>query len=144
MQNEKVLSDILRNQYFAVLSSIGDAKPYTTLISFAVTGDLKKNLFLTDRKTRKYRNITSNADVSMLIDNRTNSYSDITTAFAVTVTGTAEEAEGANSTLKDLFLARHPGLKNFCNQPDTAMIVVNVQEYIIAGFTGSQKISMGL
>jgi len=141
IQQEKEISEILRTQYFAVLSSVDINKPYSNLISYAVTDNLKNLIFLTDRRTQKYRNIQLNNAISVLIDNRSNSTLDIESATAVTITGTARES-GEKNSLRRVFLLKHPELESFFNLPDTAMIVVDIQEYIIAGFHSSRRITM--
>jgi uncharacterized pyridoxamine 5'-phosphate oxidase family protein len=110
------------------------------LISFAITDDLKSLVFITDRNTRKYRNIKENNNISLLIDNRTNQPSDISKAIAITVIGKAlEEAEQKNN-LQSVFLTRHPQLQQFTNEPQNSLILVRVSAYIIAGFDKTQRV----
>ena len=90
-QLEKLIKDLANTQYFAVLSSVGEGQPYSNLVSFAITTDLKSLIFVTDRNTRKYRNIKENNKVALIIDNRTNQPSDVTQAIAITVIGNAYE-----------------------------------------------------
>ena len=54
---EQLIKEVLNTQYFAVLNSVGEGQPYSNLVSFAITDDLKSLVFITDRNTRKYRNI---------------------------------------------------------------------------------------
>jgi nitroimidazol reductase NimA-like FMN-containing flavoprotein (pyridoxamine 5'-phosphate oxidase superfamily) len=137
---EKLIKKIIGSQYFAVLSSVGDGQPYSNLITFAITNDIKSLVFITGRNTRKYRNIKEDSNISILIDNRTNQPSDITKAKAITVIGTAHEVTDNLNTLQALFLNRHPDLRKFIIEPDNAMILVTVHEYIIAGFKKTQRI----
>jgi nitroimidazol reductase NimA-like FMN-containing flavoprotein (pyridoxamine 5'-phosphate oxidase superfamily) len=139
-QPEKLLKDIIGTQYFAVLNTLGEGLPYSNLVSFAISEDLKSLVFVTDRKTRKYRNIRENDNISMLIDNRTNQPSDISQAMAITVIGTAHEELGHKSSLQALFLARHPKLRQFVNDPNTAIILVNVSDFIIADFDKTYRV----
>jgi len=141
-QPEKILKELIRNQYFAVLSTLGEGLPYSNLVSFAITDDLRSLLFVTDRNTRKFRNLQENNNISLLIDNRTNQPSDISQAIAVTVIGTAHEEEDKRNSLKDIFLARHPQLRRFVDNPNNAMILVAVSEYIIASFEKTQRVSV--
>ena len=141
-QPEKILKEVIKTQYFAVLNTLGQGLPYSNLVSFAITDDLRSLLFVTDRNTRKFRNIQENNNISLLIDNRTNQPSDISQAIAVTVIGTAHEEKDKKNSLKDIFLARHPQLRNFVDNPNNAMILVAVSEYIIAGFEKTQRVSV--
>jgi nitroimidazol reductase NimA-like FMN-containing flavoprotein (pyridoxamine 5'-phosphate oxidase superfamily) len=139
-QPEKILKEVIRNQYFAVLNTIGEGSPYSNLVSFAITDDLRSLIFITDRNTRKFRNIRGNGNISLLIDNRSNRPSDISQAIAVTVIGTAHEERDKKNSLKDIFLARHPKLRQFVDNPSNAMILMAVSEYIIASFDKTQRV----
>ncbi len=131
---------VLDSQYFAALASVGQEQPYINLIAFAHTDDLKQIYFTTKRNTRKYQNISTNGSVSLLVDTRTNQPSDIGKSVAVTIIGSADEVTDDNDNIKRIFLARHPGLQQFVNDPETALITVSVQEYIIAGFEKTQQL----
>jgi nitroimidazol reductase NimA-like FMN-containing flavoprotein (pyridoxamine 5'-phosphate oxidase superfamily) len=141
-QLEKILRELIRTQYFAVLNTLGEGLPYSNLVSFAITDDLKSLIFVTNRNTRKFRNITGNTNISLLIDNRTNQPSDISQAIAVTVIGKAHEEEDKEKNLKAVFLARHPHLSQFIDDPNNAMILVAVSEYIIASFDKTKRVSI--
>jgi nitroimidazol reductase NimA-like FMN-containing flavoprotein (pyridoxamine 5'-phosphate oxidase superfamily) len=58
-----------RMEYFAVLATDDDGKPYTSLINFALSPDCKAVIFATPRATRKYRNMIKTKCVALLIDN---------------------------------------------------------------------------
>jgi len=139
---EKLLKTVINSQYFAVLNSMGEGLPYSNLISFAVTGDLKTLVFVTDRNTRKYRNMQENSNISLLIDNRTNRPADISQAIAVTVTGTVQEETDKKGRLRFVFLNRHPQLEEFLDDPGNALMTIRVREYIIAGFKETQRITV--
>jgi len=139
-EHEQLINKIVNTQYFAVLNSVGEGQPYSNLVSFAITDDLKSLVFITDRNTRKYRNIKGNNHLSLLIDNRTNQPSDITQAIAITVIGTAREEVTSRDSYQVIFLTRHPQLKQFVDNPNTALILVTVSEYIIAGFDKTQRV----
>jgi nitroimidazol reductase NimA-like FMN-containing flavoprotein (pyridoxamine 5'-phosphate oxidase superfamily) len=140
LKYERSLKKIISSQYFAVLNSVGDGQPYSNLITFAIISDFKSLVFITGRNTRKYRNIKENSGISILIDSRTNQPSDIKNAKAITVIGTAHEIAENKNALQALFLERHPGLKEFVFAPDSAVILVTIQEYIIAGFKKTQRV----
>jgi nitroimidazol reductase NimA-like FMN-containing flavoprotein (pyridoxamine 5'-phosphate oxidase superfamily) len=139
-KSERLLKKILLGQYFAALSTVGEGQPYSNLITFAISSDLKTLVFVTDRNTRKYRNIKDNDRISLLIDNRTNQPSDIENAKAVTVIGTAHEVTENKESFQALFLDRNHYLKQFVSLSSNAMILVSVQEYIIAGLKKTQRI----
>jgi uncharacterized pyridoxamine 5'-phosphate oxidase family protein len=138
----EILKQVVRTQYFAVLSSVGKEQPYSNLVSFAISDDLKLLFFVTGRKTRKYKNIQENNNISLLIDNRTNQPVDIKRAIAITVIGTAKEEIDPKSNLREIFLKRYPQLLEFIDDPNNAFILVTVREYIIAGFDKTQHVAI--
>ena len=83
---ERVRS-LLESQPLAVLSSSAQGHPYTNLVAFAATEDLRRVVFATMRATRKYQNMHEDPRVSLLIDDRSNRVSDIRDALAVTAQG---------------------------------------------------------
>ena len=139
---EQLWEKVLNTQYFAVLNTLGEGLPYSNLVSFAVTENLRALVFVTSRNTRKYRNIQENKNISLLIDNRTNRPSDVSQAIAITAIGTACEEVENRSSLQAIFLARHPQLKQFVDEQNNAIMLITVSEYIIAGFDKVQRLAV--
>jgi heme iron utilization protein len=135
-----LLKEIFSTQYFAVLSSDENGQPYSNLVAFAATDDLKSIIFVTGRNTSKYRNIIKNQRVSLLIDNRTNNPADIEKATAITVMGYAHEETASERGFQTLYLNRHPYLRQFISKADSALIVVTAAVFIIARFDNTQRL----
>jgi heme iron utilization protein len=135
-----LLKEIFSTQYFAVLSTDENGQPYSNLVAFTVTDDLKSLIFVTGRNTLKYRNIIKNKRVSLLIDSRTNNPADIEHATAITVIGDAHEETETERGFHSLYLNKHPHLSQFVSKPDSALIVVTVAVFIIARFDNTQRL----
>ena len=116
----------------AVLATVEEGKPYTSIIAFALTPDRRTLLFTTSSATRKYRNIVSQPAVSILLDNRSQSAGDINSAQAVTLLGTAKKvrAGAKKSEYSAIFVNRHPELADFINDPGTALIAFTLQQAV--------------
>jgi len=143
MENIETVKGVIDSQYLAVLASVDTGKPYSNLVAFAVSEDLKTIVFVTSRNTRKYRNITANENISLLIDSRTNQPSDFSTAVALTIIGIAKETENEErERLVSLYLTRHPHLSQFANGPSQAIMRINVTDYIVASFNKVQVIHL--
>jgi len=124
------LQNLLKSQQLAVLATQSrNNNPYTNLIAFSQTKKVKEILFGTLRSTAKYHNIKTNDKVSMLFDNRKNTPSDFSKAITVTAIGTAHEVD--KQQYQDLFLSKHPHLDTFIKNKDCALMMVNVDKYII-------------
>ena len=141
---EKV-KHLLLSQYFAVLSSVqSDGSPYSNIIGFAATDDLKHLVFATPRNTRKFDNLVGEPRVSLLVDNRSNSKGDIHDAAAVTILGAVREIDRVNDSVYfELYAERHPHLADFLGADDTAVVAVSVNEYCyVSKFQSVMTLSM--
>jgi uncharacterized pyridoxamine 5'-phosphate oxidase family protein len=140
-ETKELLRQIVGAQCFAVLATMSDQQPYSNLVAFAVSDDLRHIVFATNRNTQKYRNILSNNKITLLIDNRSNSQSDFTRALAITVIGIAGELTGERrDDLVQCYLNKHTPLKEFLQRPDVVIINVLVTDYILARFDEAERI----
>ena len=131
-QIEKDLKNLFLQQRLGVLATQTNGQPYTSLVAFTSSEDLKWLYFSTTRSTRKYANLSKDSRVSMLIDNRSNKPSDLKWAKAATATGHAWEADfDTLETIKALHLAKHPYLKDFVESPSCAVIRFKVKTYFL-------------
>ena len=129
---ESLVGNLLRTQPLAVLSTHGEGQPYSSLVAFAATPDLGTLLFATTRSTRKFRNLTAEPEVSLLVDNRSNREADFQDAVAVTAVGRAVEVAGADQAgLRTTYLAKHPYLEDFLVAPTCALVGVEVASYYV-------------
>ena len=135
VEMQKIVQELLNSQRLAVLATLMSdqlGRPYSNLIAFAATDDLKEILFATTRATRKFSNLTDDPRVSLLIDNRSNQETDFGEASAVTILGTAEEVLGSErESYFQLFLKKHPYLEDFVTAPTCALIRVKVEKFIM-------------
>ena len=131
-QVKKNIKDMLSSQQLGVLATYGSEYPYTTIVGFVATDDLRHIVFATFRDTRKYGNIQTDPHVSMLIDNRSNRVEDFSNAQALTVLGTVEEVcKDEKREFTSLYLQRHPYLREFASDPNCAFMKIKVDKYIL-------------
>jgi nitroimidazol reductase NimA-like FMN-containing flavoprotein (pyridoxamine 5'-phosphate oxidase superfamily) len=122
----------LSRERLGVLSTCGGQQPYASLVAFAATDDLSHIVFVTPRPTRKYANLTANARVALLVDNRSNRASDFRRAMAATAVGRVREVRKArNSRLIRNYLEKHPHLEDFVWSPTCAVLDVWVESYYV-------------
>ena len=131
-QLKEFLKDLFSSQRLAVLATQSKKQPYGNLVAFMATGDLKHLLFATTRATRKYANISKNPRIAMVVDTRSNQEADFHQAAAVTATGIVKEMEGPErKRFKNLYLKKHPYLKEFVSSPDCALLRMDVETYYV-------------
>ena len=119
---------LVEDQPFCVLATQGESQPYTSLIAYAHTPDLKHLFFTTSVATRKYRLLSECNRAALLIDNRCRHPDGFMEVEALTVTGKAiqlqrsEEFNRAAERLSD----RHPYIKPFIYADTTALFRFDV------------------
>jgi nitroimidazol reductase NimA-like FMN-containing flavoprotein (pyridoxamine 5'-phosphate oxidase superfamily) len=126
------LRHLLETQKYAVLATDNHGQPYTSLMAYSITDDLRVFILMTERGRLKYENLMSNPRVAIMIDNRENLGSDLDATIAVTAQGVAEEisADGRDAA-RAFCLARHPALQSFAESPSCAFIRIQVTSYVI-------------
>ena len=126
------LRRLLASQQVAVLGTHNQGQPYTTLVGFAASPNLKSLFFATPRTTRKFANIEADDRVALMFDDRTHAEADFFEAVGVTACGRASEvSKSPRSADLKRYLAKHPHLREFVMSPNCAFIRVRVQKYVI-------------
>ncbi|MFZ7125878.1 MAG: pyridoxamine 5'-phosphate oxidase family protein [Desulfobacterales bacterium] len=126
------LKKLLTEQGLGVLSTHGEGQPYASLVAFAAASDLGELLFATPAATRKYANLVADGRVALLINNCVNSVEDFHGATAVTALGDASVLAGDTRRAHlELYLSRHPYLREFALSSTTALIRITVNRYIL-------------
>lgn len=131
-QTLEQIGDLFDSQRLAVLSTQKSNQPYASLVAFAASPDLKHVYFLTPNTTRKYDNLTANPKVSILVNDSRNSADDIYNATSVTGTGISEVVDKSREKeALDMFLKKHPHLKDFSSAPTSAFIRIAMKRYFM-------------
>ncbi|MGF1548112.1 MAG: pyridoxamine 5'-phosphate oxidase family protein [Thiotrichales bacterium] len=131
-QLQRTVRTLLDSQIQAVLATQHQQQPYTSLMAFAVTPDLRHIIFATFRATRKYANLLDNPRASLLIDNRCNNAADYGSAVAISAQGAIWDADAARrAELLPVYLAKHPRLREFVTAADCALLQMNVECYYV-------------
>jgi len=128
----KKIAGLFESQNLAVLSTQKANQPYSSLIAFAVSSDLKYFYFLTPNTTRKYEHLTTNPKVSILVHDSQNKADDFDNAVSVTGTGISEKIDKSMAQKSlHLYLKKHPGLEDFSKAPTTALIRISIKRYFM-------------
>ena len=106
---------------FAALSTMGSRQSYGNLV------------LTTRRDNREHRNILTNVQAALLVDNRGNWESDTT----------GETRSNRGSELVESCLERNPSLTGSLEGRGTAVIVVSATDHVVARFNGAERIAVG-
>jgi hypothetical protein len=128
----KTITDLLTAQKLGILATLGEVYPYQNIVAFAASGDLKNILFATKRSTEKYRNLKSRKLAAIFIDDRSNRDTDFQQATGITALGGALELRGREREKSaQLFLRKHPSLREFLAAADCALFAIRVRAYSV-------------
>lgn len=123
----ETVKELLFGQRLAVLATVCENRPYTSIVGFAAEPDMKTLYFGTPQATLKVRNISNNPAVSLLIDNRQNAGSDFSIAAALTCVGGAAATSAAERDHAcEMLVARHPELRSFFVSPTCVIVKITV------------------
>ncbi len=130
-QIESEIKEICFTQPFAVLATQGEGQPYTSLISFATSDDLKHLVFSTPTQTRKFNQLKNNRQVSILIDNRSQQPESINLIRGITITGRAKPLENREEVepWSKVLLDKHSYLERFVKASSSSLILVQAVRY---------------
>lgn len=133
---EDRLLTLFRSQKLGVLATHQKKNPYTNLIAFASSDDMRQIVFATARTTRKFENMISNSSVSFFIDNRSNKADDFRKAIGVTAVGSVRQIrKNKNSTMMRRYLQKHPQLASFLASKSCAFLCIDVNTiYVVERF----------
>ena len=129
---EDKLKKLFSSQKLGVLATQQKKNPYTSLVAFACSDDMRQIVFATPKATRKFANIISNPSVSFFIDNRSNRAIDFRKAIGVTALGSVRQIrKNKNSKLMKLYLSKHPQLDSFLASKSCAFLCIDVKSFYI-------------
>jgi heme iron utilization protein len=127
----KKIKSISGQTRFAVLATESNGCPYTNLVGFLLSKDLKNLYFFTSKNTRKYRNILNNPEVCLLIDTRDKFPDKTYLITAITLIGKAEIMEDMPGSVVDMYLEKNAELKDFTESSFNVLVRVNITRYIL-------------
>ena len=132
---QKVTS-LLTGEGLGVLATTDpDGHPYASLIAFAANPDQTELYFVTPRATRKFANLTHDPRVALLVNNSINQPADFHKAVAATMLGESRLLDDeSRSRVLNIYLEKHPYLKQFAMSPSCAMFAI-----VVTGLTMVQK-----
>jgi len=129
---QEIVRDLFKKQSFSVLATQMDKQPYTSLVAFASTADMRSLLFVTGLSTSKFMHIKKNPHVAMLIDNRLNNPQDVNRAAVVTVLGDVTAVRGEKrEDFCHIYLLKHPHLKDFLQAPSSVLLALMIRKIIL-------------
>jgi nitroimidazol reductase NimA-like FMN-containing flavoprotein (pyridoxamine 5'-phosphate oxidase superfamily) len=136
----------LKGKDMCVLATTHEGRPHCSLMAYFADQEAEWIYMVTHRSTTKYKNLLSNEQVSLLVDNRCEgSPSERSKIQALTVHGTFNlvEDEERRTQILEQFLTRHPHMKEFLDHPEVEIISVRAQSFLfLDGITEAHHITV--
>ncbi|MBN2763290.1 MAG: pyridoxamine 5'-phosphate oxidase family protein [Bacteroidales bacterium] len=132
MQNTKqeIIGTVLNATGFAVLATESNGQPHTSLIAITPVENFRQVIFATYRNTLKYRNLSGNNKVALLIEGDNFNSERLKESVVLTIAGHTEEiGPEENEELFRTHLKRHPELESFLLSSDCVLIRVIAHSY---------------
>jgi len=124
------IEDVIKASRFAVLATEGDGQPHVSLIAITPFESFRQVIFATYRNTLKYRNLTHNSKVAVLIDNENVNITGLTEKVALTIIGKTKEISISDrEAAYQAHLKTHPEMESFMLSSDCALFMVIAQSY---------------
>ncbi len=128
-----------------VLATAANVVPHCSLMSYAADEATLEIYMLTQRQTKKYRNLLANPEVSLLIDTRSGTSRQPQETMALTINGIFQKISEESRHEKALkrLLERHPHLETFAQDPDVELIAIRIRSFqLLQGLTASYFIAV--
>jgi uncharacterized pyridoxamine 5'-phosphate oxidase family protein len=127
---KEYIEGVIKTSQFAVLATEIGGQPHASLIAITPFGNFRQLIFATYRNTLKYRNLSHNSKVALLIENRDADMKDLQGSTVLTIIGHTEEITIAEyESAYEAHLKRHPEMESFMLSSDCALILVIAQSY---------------
>lgn len=126
----KKMKKLVKDKDVCVLATVTDNVPHCSLMSYVADRDCREIYMMTQKGTKKYRNLAANKTVSLLIDSREEDCaSDRAKIKALTVSGvfSAITDKAKKKLVRQKLLRKHPQLKPFAEDPDAEVFAVKVK-----------------
>jgi len=126
----KDIQTLIQANKICVLATVSDGHPHCSLMSYATDDDCREIYMATHKETKKYRNLTANPSVSLLVDSRQDAGANpVTQTKALTISGTLQRNldEKKIVAARERLFEKHAGLINIFNNADTEIIIVKIR-----------------
>jgi nitroimidazol reductase NimA-like FMN-containing flavoprotein (pyridoxamine 5'-phosphate oxidase superfamily) len=128
----ETIEKIIRANDLAVLATCAENQPHCSLMAYVPNNDCRTIYMLTQKDSRKFRNISANARVSLMVDTRFDDQKSRPTIKALTISGTCKpSAQSMQKQLKDLLAQNHPQLKTLSAQKDAIVLEITIKSFLL-------------
>jgi nitroimidazol reductase NimA-like FMN-containing flavoprotein (pyridoxamine 5'-phosphate oxidase superfamily) len=137
---------LVREKDTCVLATVSENSPHCSLMSYVTDAECREIYMVTHRETKKYRNLQKNPTASLLIDTRADAPGnprEVIAALTINATFQKMADDAKREHVRVKLLERHPGLREFINDPDAEIIAVRCRSFqLLEGIRDSYFITV--
>ena len=124
---------ILQENTLCVLCTDGEGIPHCSLMTYMPSDNLKILYMISIQESKKYKNLSSNPDVSVLIDTRQRiSYQEDKKIISVTFEGVYEPIEQKEiEQIKARFGKEHPELDEILKSQNVVIFSIKLNSFLL-------------
>jgi len=125
---------LAKQKDICVLATVSGENPHCSLMAYATDDDCREIYMVTQKGTKKCKNLIKNPSVSLLIDTREERTSSrLPQAKALTIAGLFQKIddEDKKRLARERLLERHPYLTGFIDQADTELICIRTTSFLL-------------
>lgn len=128
---ESIIKVVIDACKTCVLATASRNTPHCSLMAYIHDKDTREIFVVTSKKTKKYRNITANANVCLLIDTRMDASP--SQVQALTINGVAREIvdRKADDKIRNRMHRSHPHIEAILEDPDSAVIGIKITSAVL-------------
>ena len=136
----------LKEKDMCVLATTREGRPHCSLMAYIADEEAEWIYMVTHRTTTKYKNLLSNEQVSLLVDNRCEGLpADRGKIQALTVHGVFHSVENQDTRKQILkkLLKRHPHMREFLSHPEAEILSVRADSFLfLDGISDAHQITL--
>jgi nitroimidazol reductase NimA-like FMN-containing flavoprotein (pyridoxamine 5'-phosphate oxidase superfamily) len=125
---------LVKQKDICVLATVSKNNPHCSLMAYVTDNDCREIYMVTNRQTTKFKNLSANPSVSLLIDTR-EEHPGIqrNDTQALTVTGVYQEIqdEAMKIRIRSKLLKKHPHIKGLMEMPDAEIFCIKVKSFLL-------------
>jgi len=125
------MKKLVGEKNICVLATIAENKPYCSLMAYAANEDCTEIYMTTHRSTKKFRNLSENPAVSLMIDTREDAPRSLARALTVEGTCAPIEDDSKKRLARTRLLSIHPHLKDFLAHIDNEILCVRIRSFLL-------------
>jgi nitroimidazol reductase NimA-like FMN-containing flavoprotein (pyridoxamine 5'-phosphate oxidase superfamily) len=127
----KEMKALAKEKNICVLATVIGDRPYCSLMAYVTDENCEEIYMVTLRNTQKYKNLTENPAVSLLIDTREKSPRSEAKALTVAGEYSKIESEEKRKKVQTRLLAVHPHLTDFMNHPEAEILCIEISSFLM-------------